>query len=575
MQRFARVAAIAQSSVLVMATILGVASSSVSAAATGSLYSYDLQNVVNGSVTNEAVANTTTPLNLYGDWSAQPNGVQFNGNTVDSQSVGYANPVSGPTLSVPASQSLSFGARVFYPGPPSGNCNPDTQNVVQIGRSADYAAQAKIQLSNCHTSKVNVFPECRVAGANTPQSVSPVTSSVALQPGEEYLISCTKSPDVGPNANIALSVTKIDPVNGNQTTTDTFTVAAIGLMNASNYLSVGNKYPLPSISKNTDQFTGLVNKIAYCGGADVVASQQCLNSELPLASNPVLPPAPVTTATVTYSDGVTQVTNGDMLNYTATITNNSSTTSLNNTALIASLPAGTTFVSADDGIAPVYQQLTWNIGTIPARATVTKHFTLTASSLIDGQQVNSAASFTDSDNVCANTGSVCAVTDTDTAYIAPQILEYVTNQSVETDITGWNAAYNGMTSVMQASEGYDGSHSVRATRTGSAGPTGFNGGKPRAVSSTVAGKVYTGSVWAKAHTAGTTLSMVLKEYSASGGVAQSTTVSITPNDTDWHEITTSITASTNGNGISFNVFSDSVAANDWIEGDMMSITSAP
>lgn len=251
------------------------------AAATGSLYSYDFANAI-GVVANNAEVNTNVSMTLFGDWTATSTGVAFTGNTTDAQSVGYAKPASGTTITIPTSQAVGAAIMFRYDAPASG-CFSDSPNMTQIGSFAKNVTQIKLQLSNCGKSSANVFPQCRMAGSLTPSSVLPVMGTQALADGELYVVQCVKSPDpVSGNATLELKTTRIDAVNGNQVTTDTFMVAPTGTMSSSKYLSVANKYPLPTQANNTDQFVAEVSQVAYCRGASLAGTATCLEAEVTL-----------------------------------------------------------------------------------------------------------------------------------------------------------------------------------------------------------------------------------------------------------------------------------------------------
>ncbi|HET8670215.1 MAG TPA: fibronectin type III domain-containing protein [Candidatus Saccharimonadales bacterium] len=261
------------------------------AATPGSLYSYSLDGA-SATIPNAAASNTNVAMALQGSWAQTSFGVQFEGNLTNKQSVGYAKPASGSTLTIPASQAIGASVLLKYKAPVGANCFSDSPNISQIGKFLANTTQFKLQLSNCGKSSTNVYPQCRVAGASTPTSVLPVMGSTPLVNGETYIIQCVKSPDpVSGNATVQLKTTHIDMVNGHTTTTNNFSVAKTGNMNSTQYLSVGNKYPTAPQTNNTDQFNGEVSKLAYCTGADIAAAQTCLETEVPAPV--VTPPDPV------------------------------------------------------------------------------------------------------------------------------------------------------------------------------------------------------------------------------------------------------------------------------------------
>ncbi|MBV9484879.1 MAG: hypothetical protein JO246_02360 [Frankiaceae bacterium] len=263
------------------ASLLGSAGTAHAGATSALVYDYSLAGVSTASVPNSAPAGPTTDLSLYGAWSAQPDSVTFSGDTSGHRSIGYALPTAGThTLDAGPGQSVGFGARFVYRPPAGGTCFRDSPNLTQVGRFNDYAAQAKIQLSKCADSTKAVFAECRFAGSLTPGTVTPVMSTLPMIPGKTYLVKCQKTPDASGRAKVTLTVTKKDPIAGNQTRVDTFAVAATGAIRTTEALSVANKYPLPAAPNNTDQFVGNIHEATYCVGSTTDVTS-CLAAYLP------------------------------------------------------------------------------------------------------------------------------------------------------------------------------------------------------------------------------------------------------------------------------------------------------
>jgi hypothetical protein len=248
----------------------------------GSIYSYDLAGVTATPVVNGAEANTGVRLTLFGAWVPSSIGVHFIGDRVSKRSVGYAKPVSGPTFTAAASDAVGGAVKFRYEAPTSGACYKDTHNVSQIGRFGYKLTQFKMQLSSCAGSQVAVFAECRIVGANSTNADLPKRGTQALVNGAIYVVKCFKGPDPATGqATLTLQTTKLDAVNGNVTTVDTFLITRPGAMSSSQYLSVANKYPLPGQTSNTDQFTGDVAKVAFCKTAATDTLLACLDTEVP------------------------------------------------------------------------------------------------------------------------------------------------------------------------------------------------------------------------------------------------------------------------------------------------------
>jgi hypothetical protein len=229
-----------------------------------------------GTIANSATGGPAAPLSLFGDWSLSGSGVHFAGNTSGERSVADGKPASGYSLNAPATEAVGLRARIRYFAPSVGACFGDTPNITQIGRFVAHEAQAKIQLSKCADSRTHVVVQCRFAGSLTPISVDPVSSTLHLINGDSYTIACMKAPDrTNGTAIVTLTVTRIDPTNGDQVVMNKFTVSELGAMTTRQAVSAGNKYPLPSSANNTDQFVGNVTRIIYCVGTSSVV-RNCL-----------------------------------------------------------------------------------------------------------------------------------------------------------------------------------------------------------------------------------------------------------------------------------------------------------
>jgi hypothetical protein len=245
------------------------------------LYNYQFTGTT-GTVVNSAPDGPQVSLKLDGTWSSVKSGVKFSGNTTGHESVAYGEPTSGDTIDEPATAAIGFGTRIQYESPAGGTCFKGTPNITQIGlfSSKPAPAQVKLQFSNCGTSSTQVMAECRFAGSLTkdPSTDPPVVSTVPLVGGDVYTISCIKSADHSGKATITLSVT---PLKTGLTTTDTFTVNAVGSLKTNQYISAGNKYPLPAPADNTNQFNGIMTSTVYCAGTGTQVSS-CLAANLPV-----------------------------------------------------------------------------------------------------------------------------------------------------------------------------------------------------------------------------------------------------------------------------------------------------
>ncbi|QQS18161.1 metallophosphoesterase family protein [Candidatus Saccharibacteria bacterium] len=283
---------------LVTALVVGILPaiiSSAQAASPDSLYTYDFRSVT-GTTQNLATANSSVNLSFVGSWTSDNSGTNFTGNTTNTQSSSYAKPASGDTINVSSNQAVGASALFVY----RDTCQPDSENISQIGIFAAGTSQVKLQLSKCVSSKT--YPECRIAGALTPTGTLAVRGSQALVDGSTYRLTCVKGADVGASAPFTMQTVLVDTINGNQTTTNTFNIPDTGLIRSTNYLTAGNKYPLPTQTKNTDQFIGKLVKLSYCKSVDALAVTNCLDQEVAVDSTP--PPAP-TADEIKYAFGNT------------------------------------------------------------------------------------------------------------------------------------------------------------------------------------------------------------------------------------------------------------------------------
>lgn len=231
-----------------------------------------------GKVANRAPDGPALTLTLSGSWSPVAGGVYFHGNTTGQQSVAYGKRTTGYTLNATSTEAVGFGARFWYHRPATGTCFGDSPNVTQIGRYGRHIAgsQIKIQFSSCDTSKKHVFVECRISGATSPVNAPPVVGTTPLANKAGYDVSCVKAPDSGGRTAITLRMVSLATGVAAE---KKFSVPAVGAIQTTQYMSAGNKYPLPTPANNTDQFVGKMSKAVYCtGSTDDV--QHCLSAYL-------------------------------------------------------------------------------------------------------------------------------------------------------------------------------------------------------------------------------------------------------------------------------------------------------
>jgi hypothetical protein len=258
--------------------LMGPAAATAATTAPVMIYNYQFKGT-DGTVTNSATGGPVAPLTLTGTWSNSTNGVRFHGNLTGDESAGFAKPSTGNTLSASAGQAVGFGAQIVYKPPIGATCFTTTPNVTQIGKYSPKggSAQAKLQESGCGTSKNKVLMQCRFTGSKSSPTAPAVTNKLPLVSGNTYDVSCLKSPDgTTGTATITFTVTNLKT---SKTLTNHFTVPAIGAMKTTEYLSVGNKYPMAPPASNSDQFNGAMNSTVYCVGSEAAVGT-CLSTAL-------------------------------------------------------------------------------------------------------------------------------------------------------------------------------------------------------------------------------------------------------------------------------------------------------
>ncbi len=159
--------------------------------------------------------------------------------------------------------------------------------------------------------------------------------------------------------------------------------------------------------------------------------------------------------------------------------------------------------------------------------------------------------------------------------------ELVSNGSVEANLTGWNKSGAGtpsaptLTRIAPAAPG-GGTKSLRVNSNSAVGSVSNKVGflaNPRLEGSTVAGKVYTGSVQVKPGALGQIITLRVREMQGTGNlqVGSAATVSSNPNSTAWQPLSVPKTASGPNNSIHFEVYSENIAAGQVFNADLMSL----
>jgi outer membrane biosynthesis protein TonB len=160
----------------------------------------------------------------------------------------------------------------------------------------------------------------------------------------------------------------------------------------------------------------------------------------------------------------------------------------------------------------------------------------------------------------------------------PAVQEYVTNQSLETDLTGWTGVQSSVSVSTRVAGGYDGSYAIRSVNNSNS--TTSNGfiSKPHWLDgttgkATLAGKVYTGSVWVKPDFVGQKVNLYLREMDSNKNTVSSTTVVLTAHSTGWQQMINPYTAHGSGNALGFYVFASNSAAHTGFNADLLSLTT--
>lgn len=167
--------------------------------------------------------------------------------------------------------------------------------------------------------------------------------------------------------------------------------------------------------------------------------------------------------------------------------------------------------------------------------------------------------------------------DTEVPPSAATSTQLVTNQSVETNLSGWIKSGSGTTlaRLAPAAPG-GGTKSLRVTTTAAGSGTNKVGflASPRLDVNTVAGRVYNGSVWVKPGAVGQTITLRVREMfqGTNAQVGSAAITSHTALTTDWVQLVAPPkTAGAAGNSIHFEVYSENIAAGQVFYADLMSL----
>jgi hypothetical protein len=222
------------------------------------------------------------------------------------------------------------------------------------------------------------------------------------------------------------------------------------------------------------------------------------------------------------------------------------------------------------------QTVSWPVGSVAGgQAPATRQVITQLQSGSAGDHLTVSAATTTSDGSCQATGSVCAATDTET--IAPPAgHQWIGNQGVETDATGWSGRYGpspDVTVTRDSGAAHSGSFSLKVT--GLAGAvnlaSGFND-NPRWVLNTTAGTAYTQSAWVDPTFVGQRISLRLREWNGSTLVADQQ-VTLIAATTGWQQLSQTLIAAGSGHSLSFAVYANNISAGQSFYADDFSLTT--
>ncbi len=383
-------------------------------------------------------------------------------------------------------------------------------------------------------------------------TISDAVSSIIVGQQTTYNLSTTNT-QAGSAPALGASVSAIIPANatvvnafGGSVSDNTVTwnvgdLAAGQTINEQLTLQANSDVTLVVATQATTTDTSCTNSGSVCSASDTDAITQS--------------PSPVLQTSI--NNAVSSIQVGQQTTYSLATTNTQTGSTTATGALVTvTIPANATVVNAFGGTISG-NTVTWNAGTISANQTVTEQLTLqvtSGTSLIVNSQVTTI------DTSCTNVGSNCSAIDTDTVTpLPPPFKQWVLNQGIETDLTGWTGKYGSssfVTVTRDTTVAHTGGSSIKIT--GLSGATSLSSGfndNPRWVVKTVAGTVYTQSAWVDATFVGQRINLRLREWNSTGTTLISDKlVTITALTTGWQQMTQTLTAAGSNNQLSFAVY---------------------
>jgi parallel beta-helix repeat protein len=144
------------------------------------------------------------------------------------------------------------------------------------------------------------------------------------------------------------------------------------------------------------------------------------------------------------------------------------------------------------------------------------------------------------------------LSSTATAAVQASSANLVGNAGFETNLVGWNTSSSDPNVVLsRVAGGHSGDWAAQLSNTGSTTATSVLNDSPNWAFTTSAG-TYTGSIWARADTAGATLKLRFREYSGNTLLGSATTLAML--STSWQQVTVSYTIVSPGSTLDFNAY---------------------
>lgn len=286
--------------------------------------------------------------------------------------------------------------------------------------------------------------------------------------------------------------------------------------------------------------------------------------------------------TTALGDGVTSLQVNQQTTYNAQVTNTQGNSTAHDVALTVTVPANMSIVSVTGGGLISGNSVSWSVGSLNGGQSASQQVTAKLLSGNPGDPFTAELDATSTDYTACSGGN-CMALDTNTVAATPTSAcplppagstERSGNLSLETDQIGWTGIYNSNSVNSRVSGGsFDGQWGLKLAPK-AAGYAGVNNASPNWVTSSVAGKVYTGSAYVKSSVSGLTVNLLILEVTPGGSTVSTHKTTVTYNDTAWHSLSSAYTALNSGNLIKYSLFgSNFTSTSQNILADCLSLTS--